>query len=229
MKSTALEGQRILLIGGSKGLGLELYERLRVDNKVVRASRTSGEHRLNLAAPGAELQQATRACLESLGGLDVLIVSSGMGAYHTPLAAEAEIQGMFQVNVFGPILVFQSCLSSLVRSAGKAVMVSSTVARRPGASGLSLYAATKGALNSWVISEARRVARKGIALFAVSPGWFESPMTEGIAANTRRRNERSIPFGRFGSAAEIADFTLGLLRQSNWTLAGQIYEASGGA
>ena len=120
-------------------------------------------------------------------------------------------------------------LRKLLRSKGKAVFVTSTAARRPGSGGLSYYAATKGALNSWVISEGRRQAKKGIGLCAVAPGFFESPMTDEMAPGLVEAVTKAIPFGRFGSCDEIATFIDSLLDQSNWTLAGSIYECAGGA
>jgi NAD(P)-dependent dehydrogenase (short-subunit alcohol dehydrogenase family) len=125
--------------------------------------------------------------------------------------------------------VFRAAQKHLLKAGGKACFITSTVARPPGAGGLGVYAGTKGALHSWIQSESRRQIKHGVAMFAVSPGWFKSPMTAAMDPALVKRVTNAIPAKRFGESREIADFTLALLAQSNWCLAGRIYECSGGA
>jgi NAD(P)-dependent dehydrogenase (short-subunit alcohol dehydrogenase family) len=176
-----------------------------------------------------KIKEAVGNAIKDMGGLDVLIVSSGLGAYMTPTASDADVKKMYQTNVFGPMTVFKACQKALLKSKGKALFISSTCARRPGSGGLSVYGSTKAAMNSWVQNEGRRQAKHGIALAAVAPGWFDSPMTDTLKLPVREAAEKAIPFGRFGSVGEVAKFTVDLLNQSNWVLAGQVFECSGGA
>jgi 3-oxoacyl-[acyl-carrier protein] reductase len=136
---------------------------------------------------------------------------------------------MYQTNVFGPMTVFRACQKELLKSKGKAVVITSTCARRPGSGGLSVYGSTKAAMNSWVVNEGRRQAKHGIALCAIAPGWFDSPMTAELNPKVKEAAEKQIPFKRFGKPAEIADFVVNIMNQSNWCLAGQVFEVSGGA
>lgn len=220
---------KILLVGGSKGLGAAIREcAWDAGHETVVRSRSS-DPPLDLSWSGAEIKRALRAAVQELGGLDALVVSSGQGAYHGILVDEEKIRRLFQVNVLGPLACYRACLPYLIRSKGKMVVVTSTAARRPGSGGLSLYAACKGALNSWVISEGRRAAKDEVALCAVAPGFFWSPMTEAMDPKLKEATTRAIPFGRWGEPEEIARFTMDLLAQSNWCLAGQIFEMSGAA
>lgn len=220
---------KILLVGGSKGLGAAIHEQAwDAGYKVVARSRST-DPPLDMAWPGAKIKSTLRQAVQELGGLDALVVSSGLGAYHKILVDEEKIRQIFQVNVFGPMACYRACLPYLIRSKGKMVVITSTAARRPGSGGLSLYAAAKGALNSWVISEGRRAAKEEVALCAVAPGFFWSEMTDAMNPKLMDATTRAIPFGRWGEAEEIARLTVDLLGQSNWCLAGQIYECSGGA
>jgi NAD(P)-dependent dehydrogenase (short-subunit alcohol dehydrogenase family) len=222
-------GKKILLIGGSTGLGQALAEQLSWDNEVVCLSRQS-DSPLDLRWDEPEIAAATKRGIDRLGGtLDSLVVSSGMGAYYAPLTSVNMAKDIMQVNYFGPVVVFKSCLKALLLSRGNACFITSTVARKPGAGGLGYYAASKGAVHSWITSEARRVGEKGISMFAVCPGWFDSPMTEELHPKIKEKAAAAIPFKRFGSPGEIASFTAALLSQSNWTTNGSIYECSGGA
>ena len=220
----------ILIIGGSKGLGKQLGANLESGtNNVVCLSRSS-DIPLDLEWNTDYISELARKVVQDrLGGaLDVLILASGMGAYFAPTVSGAAVEKMFKVNVLGPLAVFRGCQKFLLASKGKACMITSTCSRRPGSGGLSIYGATKGAINSWVVNESRRQSKKGVAVFAVSPGFFNSEMTEEIKPRLKEAITKAIPFKRFGEVGEIAEFVESLLYQSNWCLSGQIYECSGG-
>ena len=227
----------ILIIGRSKGLGEQLKDSMETPfapmefaNNIVCLSRSSNIP-LDLEWNADYISELVRKVVQDrLGGaLDILVISSGMGAYYAPTVSGVAVEKMFKVNVLGPLAVFRGCQKFLLTSKGKACFITSTCSRRPGAGGLSIYGATKGAINSWVISEARRQAKKGIALFAVSPGFFDSEMTDEIKPELRTAITKAIPFRRFGEINEVAEFVESLLFQSNWCLSGQIFECSGGA
>lgn len=219
--------KKILVIGGNQGLGKEIVTKLSTSNNVVTLSRKS-EVPLDLSWPEDQIQKAVKTALDQLGGLDSLVVSSGLGAYYWPLVKQDKVEEVMKINFIGPTTVFKTCLKALLKSKGNAMFVTSTVARKPGAGGLSYYAASKGAMHSWITSEARRVSKKGLSVFALSPGWISTGMTSNIKEPIQKGNVNAIPFGRYGSAEEIANFAVNLLFESNWVTSGSIYECSGG-
>ncbi len=218
----------ILLVGGSQGLGKDLVNELKTRGHNVTALSRSSTIPLDLSWDETSIKQSIKQALSSMDSLDSLVVSSGKGAYHWPLVSQATVEDLMKVNFIGPTTVFKACLKALLKSKGNAMFVTSTVSRKPGSGALSYYSASKGAMHSWITSESRRMASKGVSLFALSPGWFESGMTAEIKSGIKDASTRAIPFGRFGSSEEIAKFGADLLEQSNWVTAGSIYEASGG-
>lgn len=222
---------RVVLVGGNKGLGEAIKWRLKLNEHEYeyRAVTRKVCPGFDLTAQESVIRYIIQDAINDMGGCEALIVSAGSGAYLKPTVSQDTVEEMMKVNFIGPTTCFRAAQKALLKSKGKAVFVSSTVARRPGSGGLSYYAATKGAMNSWVQSEGRRQAKHGVALCAVSPGFFKSPMTDEINPRVRMASEKAIPYGRFGTCDEIAEFTVGLLHQSNWCLAGSIYELSGGA
>lgn len=219
---------RIIIIGGSAGLGEQIVAELNSEHEVLAMSRKS-DYPLDLRWDERTIKMNIDAAVRRLGGLDALVVSSGMGIYTGPTISTDVLKDVLQVNCVGPIAVYRAVQRHLLRSKGKAIFISSTVSRKPGAGGLAYYAASKGAINSWVISESRRAIKHGVGLCVVSPGWFESPMTDEIKSELKTAITKAIPARRFGTANEVAKFTTNLLNQSNWCLAGQIFEVSGGA
>lgn len=222
-----MERKKILLVGGSKGLGETLAQHLRASDHQVACTAREG---LDLTWGEGRIRLGVKNHLSHLcGDLDVLIVTAGMGAYHRPTVSDRDVQHLFQVNALGPMAVFRACQRPLLRSRGKAVFITSTAARRPGSGGLSYYAAAKGAIHSWVISEGRRQIKHGVGLCAVAPGFFDSPMTAEMNPALKAATVKAIPAGRYGKDWEIAQAITDMVWWSNWVIAGQIYEASGGA
>lgn len=223
------ETKRVLVIGGTKGIGLATKKALLAAGHQVLALSRQTEPPLDLMWTQERITDVVRQEIENLGGLDALVVSAGMGAYLNPIAAEQEILDLTRTNFVGPVLCYQAALPSLIRSRGKAIFISSTASRKPGSGPLSVYGATKAAVNSYVSSESRRSIKRGVALCAVSPGWVETPMVREMKTELRDATTRAIPARRYGQPEEIALFVRDLLNQSNWVIAGSTYECSGGA
>jgi 3-oxoacyl-[acyl-carrier protein] reductase len=219
---------KTLIIGGSKGLGEEIACKCWDGGHTIRSLSRSTKPTLDLEWRGDIIIERVRAVISEMGGIDNLIVSSGHGVYLNPLGKDEDVEKAVRVNEIGPMYVFRAALKGLLKSKGKACFITSTCARRPGSGGLSVYGASKAGLNGYVLNESRRVAKKGIAMFAVAPGWFNGPMTDELNCGLRTAAVNAIPFRRFGEMDEIADFVVALLNQSNWCVGGQIYECSGG-
>jgi len=219
---------KTLIIGGAKGLGESIGAALWDDGHTIRALSRSTIPMLDLEWDGDTIIRKVRQVIKDMNGIDNLIVSSGFGIHMNPIGSGEDVEKSSRINTLGPIYCFRAAYKALLKSKGKACFITSTCARRPGSGGLSVYGASKAGLNGYVLNESRRAAGKGIALFAVAPGWFNSPMVEGLYPKVREAAEKAIPFGRFGEMNEIADFVAALMKQSNWCLAGQIFEVSGG-
>jgi len=209
-------------------LGERISTKLWDEGHTVRCLSRSTTPGLDLEWLPEVITYQIRTVIAEMGGIDNLVVSAGAGAYLNPLGSVEDVEKLLKVNMHGPIFCFRAALKALLKSKGKACFITSTCARRPGSGGLSVYGASKAGLNGYVMNESRRAASRGIALFAVAPGWFESPMVEELNPKVRASAEKAIPFGRFGEIDEIADFVVAMLKQSNWCVAGQIYEVSGG-
>lgn len=227
---------KAIVIGGSKGIGLAISEKLLLEkHTVIVMSRKPPRvpeiwRKLDLAGGEPQIQSAIDWAISALEGLDWLILSGGMGAYLGPTELTLErLERMYRTNVIGPILVYRFALRALLRSeSARVLFIGSTVSRKPGATGLSAYAGSKAALEGFVTSEAKSCARHGIAMNLLSPGWVETPMTEDLKPSKRESILKAIPVRRMGRADEVADFAYSILTASGF-LAGSVLEMSGGA
>jgi NAD(P)-dependent dehydrogenase (short-subunit alcohol dehydrogenase family) len=137
------------------------------------------------------------------------------------------------VNVAGTILCSREAVRRMsVRRGGKGgsiVNISSLVARTGGAGEWVHYAASKGAVNSFTIGLAREVASEGIRVNAVAPGLIETELHAAAGEPDRlKRLTPSIPMGRAGTAAEVAEGVAWLLSDEASYTTGTILEIGGG-
>ena len=91
----------------------------------------------------------------------------------------------------------------LARGYGRIVNVASVVGQT-GAFGQSNYAASKAAVHGFTMALAREVARKGVTVNSVSPGYVRSAMTEAIPEAVRAQILANVPVGRIGEPDDIA-------------------------
>jgi 3-oxoacyl-[acyl-carrier protein] reductase len=112
---------------------------------------------------------------------------------------------------------------------GRIVLISSTAGQR-GEAGHADYAATKGALISFVKGVAVELAARGLTVNCVAPGWIDTEMAElPYADGGRQRIEASIPLGRVASAEDIAGPVVFLCSALARHITGEILNVNGGA
>lgn len=218
----------VLISGGTRGLGFAIVQRLTSEGyRVVALGRTKTEELARLvedASPGEA--HFVRYDLEDLEGIPELVhevtnqygplyglvnnaAVGGEGLLATMHATE--IERVLLVNLASTIhLTKYACRSMLVRREGRIVNISSIVART-GFSGLSVYAATKAALEGFTRSLSRELGRIGVTVNCVAPGFMATDMTKGLEGETLDRVRRRSPLGlaTVDDAAGAVAFLLG--------------------
>lgn len=240
------EGKMALVSGAGSGIGEATAVALRAAGATVygltsnpttlAAARTKHPDIRWLAADvskRAEVDLAVESAT-SEGRLDLLVNNAGIYKFASLEASdEAMVRSQFDVNVLGAIFLTQAALPALRASRGAIVNVSATSARKA-SPGQVVYAATKGALESFTRALASELAKDGIRVNAVAPG---PTMTGGIAkidlpAKVREaameQMPRMIPLGRIGTAEEVAHWILVLGDPQVTWVTGQIVGVDGG-
>lgn len=188
-----LKGKRVLVTGGSSGIGYAIAEpMLKRGARVVitgrrldvlrEASQQLADHghvgHIAADVSTEEGRKATlAAALTSLGGLDVLVNNAGgVRAGRLEDITEAEIRTMIEVDLVAPILLTRAALPAL-RASGEGVVVNVT-------SGIALvaapfyatYAGVKAGLAKFGEALRRELKGEGVHVMTVYPGATETPM-----------------------------------------------------
>lgn len=188
----------VLITGCSSGFGLDIARLfLERDWNVVATMRTPDASilppsaRLRVLALDVTDAASIRAAIDAAGPIDALVNNAGIGVLYplesTPMATVREV---FETNTLGTIAMTQAVLPAFrARGAGVIVNVTSTVTLAP-LPLLSVYTASKAAVNAFTESLALELAPLGIRTRLVLPG--RSPTTR-FGANARSRMQAEVP------------------------------------
>jgi NAD(P)-dependent dehydrogenase (short-subunit alcohol dehydrogenase family) len=212
--------ERILIVGGSSGMGLALARRcLDAGANVIIAGRNAAK--LNAAREeldrAAALETATvdisrehevAALFARIARLDHIVSTAAdiEGAYRLlPEIALSAAQRVVESKFYGPLLLAKHG-APLLPAAGSLTFVSGIAAYRPVARG-SVVAAVNAALEGLVRALAVELAP--IRVNAVSPGWVDTPIWEFVAGEKKDETlaamAKRLPVGRVGRPQDIAD------------------------
>jgi acetoacetyl-CoA reductase len=115
----------------------------------------------------------------------------------------------------------------LGRGYGRIVNVASVVGQT-GAFGQGNYAASKAATHGFTMALAREVARKGVTVNSISPGYVRSAMTDAIPEAVRAQILASVPIGRIGEPDDVARAVAFLCADGSSYLTGVNLPVNGG-
>jgi 3-oxoacyl-[acyl-carrier protein] reductase len=239
-----LQGRAALVTGASSGIGLGIAKALLAQGMRVavhyRGGREAAEavcverpgHAFAVQADlGSEAGCAklSRAMLEKLGGLDVLVHSAGLWNAAPIEKMDADrLEEMFRVNVFSAFYLVRELAAALRGSGhGSIVLIGSTAGQR-GEEGHSHYAASKGALQSLALSLAVELAPR-IRTNVVSPGWIRTPMAEPALRTIGPVVASTLPNRRLGEVEDVVNAVLYLSSDASSHLLGENLSVSGGA
>ena len=170
-----------------------------------------------------------------LGPIRGLVNNAGVtGGFSRVESLDAgNLAQMLTANIAGTILCAREAVKRMsTRRGGRGgviVNISSLAARTGGAGEWVHYAASKGAVNTFTIGLAREVASEGIRVNAVAPGLIATDIHAANGAPDRlERLAPTIPMGRPGLPAEVAEGVLWLLSDAASYTTGTILEIGGG-
>jgi short-subunit dehydrogenase len=195
-----IKGKRVLITGGSSGIGLALAQAMLAKSarvvitgrrpdalaKAIQELQRTGSSVWSVTADVAthEGRAATiKHAVEALGGLDILVNNAGgVRAGRLESTPEAELQAMIDVDLVAPILLTRAALPML-RASGEAMVVNvASGIALIGAPFYATYAATKAGLARFGEALRRELKGEGVHVLTAYPGGTDTPMMKSNRA-----------------------------------------------
>ncbi|ANY06362.1 SDR family NAD(P)-dependent oxidoreductase [Pseudonocardia sp. HH130630-07] len=228
-----------LVTGGAGGIGRAVCARLAAEgDTVLLADLDPGAVADAASAIGAGVvpwaldvadagsRRAAVARAGELGGVDLLVNCAGVLRDARIRTLEpSTFRRLIEINLVGPLALTRLAAGGMAERGRGAVV---NVASRAwlGTFGSTAYSTAKGGLIGATRSLALELGPRGITVNAVAPGFVETPMTDGLPAEIRRRSIAAIPVGRAGTPEDAAAAVAYLAGAGYVT--GQVLVACGG-
>ncbi|MGC3872837.1 SDR family oxidoreductase [Halomonas sp. GXIMD04776] len=135
-------------------------------------------------------------------------------------------QQVIDVNLTGVFLCGREAASQMIEAGTQGVIVNISSISRAGNMGQSNYAAAKAGVAALTVTWAKELARYGIRVGAVAPGFIETEMTASMRPEILEKITKGVPLGRLGLPENIAD-SVRYIFENNY-FSGRVLECDGG-
>jgi 3-oxoacyl-[acyl-carrier protein] reductase len=175
------------------------------------------------------IQAGAKAILAKFGKVEILVNNAGITRDGLMLRMKrADWDDILTTNLTGAFLMTQAILGPMLKNRWGRIISISSVVGRTGQAGQANYAASKAGLIGLTRSMAREFGARGVTVNAIAPGYIETPMTAVLDEKQRAAMMASIPLGRPGSDADIAQAVAFLASDAASYITGHVLDVNGG-
>jgi 3-oxoacyl-[acyl-carrier protein] reductase len=244
-----LTGKVAIVTGASKGIGAGIAKNLASEGAAVVVNYASDKKGADqvvadiisqdgkaIAVKGdvaisADVGNIFAETKKAFGQLDILVNNAGVFKFSAlEEFSEEEFHREFNINVLGTLLSTREALKYFGSNGGSVINLSSVVSTNPFPNS-SVYAATKGAVDTITVGLSRELAARKIRVNSIAPGPIETEgfHTLGFAGTEMEKNMISMtPLGRLGKPNDIAQIAVFLASDESAWLTGERISGSGG-
>ena len=240
-------GRKVIVSGGTRGIGAEISKGFleagaevvalyASDNAAAAAfASTLGEASSRFSAVQCNVSDYSQvgAFFEEYDKahpwLDILVNSAGIRRDGVMAMMQHENwQNVLDTNLGGTFNLFKLGVQRMLRRRYGRLIAVSSVAGRIGIEGQANYSAAKAGQSALAKSFGKEVARRGITVNCVAPGFIDTNFIADLPEEQRAAYQASVPMRRFGKAAEVASAVLFLASEEASYITGATLEISGG-
>ncbi|MBK8913683.1 MAG: 3-oxoacyl-[acyl-carrier-protein] reductase [Phycisphaerales bacterium] len=244
---SSLKGKVALVTGGSRGIGRAIslalaesgadvavnyagnHDRAEETCRMLRDKGVRAEKYAANIANDDENHAMIAKVNADFGHIDILVNNAGITRDKTFTKMTPEIwHEVLGVNLTGPAMVTHEVLKGMMPLGWGRIVFITSIVGQVGNFGQSNYAVTKGGLIAFTKSLAREVARKGITVNAVAPGFIETDMTSVVPEAALEQVRSNTPIGRLGRPEEVAEAVRFLCSPLSSYITGEVINVNGG-
>jgi|TARA_B110000902_G_scaffold230634_1_gene272289 3-oxoacyl-[acyl-carrier protein] reductase len=235
----------VIVTGASKGLGLAIcqqaagqgYGVIAIARQLTEPFKVLQQAFPDLvnfhAADLADLDSISDLCKQFVKqyGRPYGLINNAAAGHDGVLATmpNSAIDHLMRLNIQAPILLSKYLVRSmLLNRKGRIINISSIIAKT-GFNGLSVYAASKAALEGFSKSLAREVGKAGITVNCVAPGYMQTDMTSSLQGDKLESIKRRSPLGKLATVDDAAFMVMYLLSERASAITGTVLTVDAGS
>ena len=174
-------------------------------------------------ADEAECGALIEAAVKEFGGIDVLVNNAGVNRDKTIRRMTGdEWREVINTDLNSIFYCTQAAVPQMIERGGGRIVNMASIVGQMGNLGQSNYSAAKAGIVGFSKSAAQELARFGISVVALCPGFIETEMVTNLTDEVKEALIAKIPLGRFGKPEEVARITRFLVTEGGYVTGAQI-------
>lgn len=176
-----------------------------------------------------EVKAMVNEIVKEYSTIDVLVNNAGIVRdEYLLMMTQKNIDECFDLNIKGYFYCTQQVALKMMRKKKGSIINMSSVSGKFALPGQTVYSASKGAINSFTATAAKELARYGIRVNAIAPGFIKTEMLDHIPSEKMEEYLKNIPLHRLGEVDDIANIASMLASDESSYLTGQVITLDGG-
>ena len=236
-----LAGKVAVVTGSSRGIGKAIAKALAAEGAIMavhycrgregadelaaefeKAGTRVGVFQADVARP-EDCHKLLEQVARQLGRVDILVNNAGVNRDKSLRKMQAsEWDEVIQTNLSSVFHCTKAALEPMIASGWGRIINIASIIGQTGAFGQANYAAAKAGVIAFTKSVAHELAKYGITVNAICPGFVDTDMMAGMPAAAREAVKGRIPLGRFGEADEVARLVRFLCTEGAWITGAQL-------